>query len=214
MKNLPAVLIAADDREWSSGVIDHLQKMENVRLEIKRLERGDYIVDGRIVVERKSLIDFVTSIKDGRLFKQAHRLAISSFQPVFVLEGTAADLVLTQMRREAIQGALTTLAIQFSIPILRSKGPGETAQLLVYAARQACVARERVLYSRHKRPGRKRRQQLLMLQAIPGIGAGKASSLLEDFHNIHTIVNAESQRLAEVRGIGLRMADRIYRSFR
>jgi DNA excision repair protein ERCC-4 len=204
MKNSCLVLITTDDREWSSGVIDHLQKMENIRLDIKRLERGDYVIDGRIVVERKSFIDFVASIKDGRLFKHAHRLTISSLQPVFVLEGTAGDLALTQMRREAIQGALITLAIQFSIPILRSKSPWETAQLLVYAARQVSMGGERILYSRHKRSCRKRRQQLMMLQSIPGIGAGKASSLLGYFQNIHNVVNAESQRLA----------DKIYHSFR
>jgi DNA excision repair protein ERCC-4 len=43
----------------------------------RHLAMGDYLIDERILVERKTLPDLAASIKDGRLFAQAKRLAKS-----------------------------------------------------------------------------------------------------------------------------------------
>jgi Fanconi anemia group M protein len=83
------IKITADDRECKSGVIKALGKIENVDVDIRRLSLGDYQIGDRVIVERKTLKDFAISIIDGRLFKQAIRLANSSFIGVLILEGTA-----------------------------------------------------------------------------------------------------------------------------
>ena len=79
MTAINPINIIADDREPDS-VINQLNAYDNIKLIKQRLAIGDYEIDGRLLVERKTLQDLVASIKDGRLFKQAYRLANSPLQ--------------------------------------------------------------------------------------------------------------------------------------
>ena len=67
-KNEDRITVIADDREIKSEVIHFLLEMKNVSVAIKRLSLGDYLVDNRLLFERKTLNDFALSIIDGRLF--------------------------------------------------------------------------------------------------------------------------------------------------
>jgi ERCC4-type nuclease len=153
------VHVVADDREDGSGVPAALAEREDVTLAGDRLSVGDYLVDDWLRVERKTLPDLAGSIADGRLFRQASRLVSASQRAVVILEGTAHDLADSDMRREAIQGALLTLTLKLDVSLLRAKTPDETARLLVYAAR---------------RPSGKRKTQLYVLQGLPGVGPTRA----------------------------------------
>ena len=88
LKNDHAVDIIADDREQKSDVIQFLSVIEHVNVSIRRLSIGDYRIDNRLIVERKTLRDFATSIIDGRLFKQTICLANSNLMGVLIIEGT------------------------------------------------------------------------------------------------------------------------------
>ena len=76
--------ITADDREQKSDVIKFLSAIEHANVRIRRLSVGDYRIDHRLIVERKTLKDFAISIIDGRLFKQAIRLANSNLMGVMI----------------------------------------------------------------------------------------------------------------------------------
>ena len=130
-----AIHIIADDRERKGSVIQILRDMEEVVVQIDRLSTGDYFADHILVFERKTLKDFASSIIDGRLFRQMTRLAKSTFKGVLILEGTGRELSEMGVRREALQGALINTSLILGIPVLRSKGPFETAKLIVYATR-------------------------------------------------------------------------------
>ena len=71
----PSLHVVADDRETGSGVIEALAVKDDVSLTVTRLSLGDYRVDDELCVERKTLPDLAGSIADGRLFRQASRLA-------------------------------------------------------------------------------------------------------------------------------------------
>ncbi len=66
------ISIIADDRE-PNDIIKSLTERPDVDITIKRLSVGDYLVDNRLLFERKTIHDFAISIIDGRLFKQAGR---------------------------------------------------------------------------------------------------------------------------------------------
>ena len=66
----PQTTIIADNREVSSITVQTLQNMAQVDLVIYHLKVGDYLVNHHVLFERKTLTDFVASIKDGRLFLQ------------------------------------------------------------------------------------------------------------------------------------------------
>lgn len=72
--HIPLVI---DDRERAGPLPAVLAQAGVFDMEIRRLAVGDYLVDGRLLFERKTLPDLALSIKDGRLFGQALRLAAS-----------------------------------------------------------------------------------------------------------------------------------------
>ena len=194
--------IAIDDREQSSGVPQALVAMENVTAVIRRLPLGDYEVDGRLLIERKTLPDFAVSVIDGRLFSQMTRLAKSPLKGVLILEGRSRDLHDTGIRREALQGALVTTSLILGIPVLRSLNPGETAQLIIFAARQLKFAAAGGLSRPGYRPKGKRKRQLYILQSLPGVGPARATRLLDHFGSVQKVLNASVESIAGVEGIG------------
>jgi DNA excision repair protein ERCC-4 len=209
LKNNSPINIIADDREHKSEVIKSLMDIENVEVCIRRLPMGDYQVENRVIVERKTLKDFAVSIIDGRLFKQMIRLANSTFTGVLILEGTAIDTVDVGMTREAIQGALITVSIILGIPVLRSKAPSETARLIVYIGRQIESLAGGGMQRHGYRPKTKRKRQLFILQGLPGVGPERAGRLLDNFGNVEAAISASSRELQTVDGIGKSIADKI-----
>ena len=209
LKNNLPIHIIADDRECKSEVIASLLQIENVEVHIRRLSMGDYHIDNRLTVERKTLKDFAISIIDGRFFKQANHLATSNSKGVLILEGTSGDIADLGMSREAMQGALITVSLILGIPVLRSKDPSETTRLIVYIARQIeSIARGGI--QRHGyRPKTKRKRQLFILQGLPGVGPERAERLLARFGSVETAISAGTNELQSVDGIGKSIADKI-----
>jgi len=204
--------VVVDDREAGSEVVHALREMDGLEVEVRRLGLGDYCVNGILLIERKTLGDLASSIKDGRLFQQACRLASSPIRSAVILEGTAADLIRSRMRREAIQGALISLTIVLGIPVLRSRDAIESAQLMLCAARQICAISSRGYSRRGKRPKGRRKLQLHILQGLPGVGPGRAARLIETFGSVEAVVAATEAQLAEIQGIGIETAQAIRES--
>jgi ERCC4-type nuclease len=209
LNNHLPIHIIADDREHKSEVIQSLLQIENVDLTIQRLFIGDYHIDNRLIVERKTLKDFAISIIDGRLFKQMIRLANSKSESVLILEGTAGNIADLGMTREAMQGALITVSLILGIPVLRSKDPSETARLMVYIARQIeSIARGG--FQRHGyKPKNNRKRQLFILQGLPGVGPERAERLLARFGSVEAVISASSSQLQSVDGVGKNIANKI-----
>lgn len=201
---MSSIQIIADDRESQSPVIDALRRLNRAEVTVRRLALGDYLLDERLLFERKTLHDLAVSLKDGRLFEQGVRLAASPLHKVIILEGRARDLAESGMRREALQGALISLTLFLGIPLLRSTDADESARLMLYAARQFDhIARQMPLrLFKGKRPKGKRKTQLLILQAFPGIGPNVAHNLLEQFGSVEAVLAADEQALLGVAGIG------------
>jgi len=206
--NVP-INITADDREHKNEVIKSLMGIENVEVCIRRLSMGDYQVENRLIVERKTLKDFALSIIDGRLFKQMIRIANSTFTGVLILEGTAIDTVDLGITREAMQGALITVSLILGIPVLRSKDPSETARLIVYIGRQIESMTRGGVQRHGYRPKDERKRQIFILQGLPGVGPERAGRLLDSFGSVEAAISASSSELQSVDGIGKSIADKI-----
>jgi ERCC4-type nuclease len=201
------VSIVADDRERHGAVLSALQEMPDVELRIERLKTGDYLVDDQCVFERKTLTDFAASVLDGRLFRQSVRLARASPFAALILEGRASDLSECRVSREALQGAMVSLSLVYHLPVLRSVDAFETARLLLYAASQM-RRRDEACGGIHfgRRPKSRKRRQLRVLQALPGLGPEKAARLLEAFGTVEAVMTADADALQAVTGIGPKTA--------
>ena len=208
-KNDHTVSITADDREQKSDVIQFLSVIEHVNVSIRRLSIGDYQIDNRLIVERKTLRDFAISIIDGRLFKQTIRLANSNLMGVLIIEGTNRDTADLGITREAMQGALITVSMVLGIPVLRAIDAAETAKLLVFMTRQINHLANDGIQRHGYRPKNKRRRQVFILQGLPGIGYERAVRLLDTFGSVEGVISASSEKLQMVEGIGKKIADKI-----
>jgi len=201
--------IVVDDRETRCGIVEILESIESVSVTVKRLTCGDYEIDGKLLFERKTLIDLATSVKDGRIFKQGCKLAQTDKRGIIILEGTGNDLSSGGMRREAIQGALITLTVFLGIPLLRSRNLQETANLMLYTARQNQSIASGALHRHGIRPRGKRKTQLHILQGLPGIGPERALTLLDRFGSVEAVLTASAEELVMIKGIGKHTAESI-----
>lgn len=208
-----SIRIKADDRERRSGLLEILQNTDNVEVHVERLVVGDYEVNEQLLVERKTLLDLVTSIKTGRLFAQLYRLVQTNRPCALLLEGTSADLEHSGMRREAIQGAMMQITLFMQIPVLRAMDAAESAYLLLLAARQLhALGAHRAKSPKRYQPTRitrKEKQQLFFLQGLPGVGLTRARLLLEKFGNVREVLAASERELRQVPGVGKSTARQI-----
>src|SRR5574340_515748 len=119
-----------DERERKSGIPDLLKKV-GVKVELKNLPIGDYIVASETVVERKSIHDFISSVFDGRLFDQCNRLKEHYENPAIIVEGNIDEIDKITENPLVFYGAISAVALDFKIPVVPTPNASSTAKLLV-----------------------------------------------------------------------------------
>lgn len=214
MENKAPINVIMDHREINENIKKALLREPDITLEICTLKTGDFFINNSLLIERKTFRDLVSSIKDGRIFRQASRLTSSANHTLIILEGTSQDMKTTTMKREAIQGALICLSVKFRIPVLRSISPEETVRLMINSYRQIANDDAPGKHLPYRPVTSKRsnklKQQVFILQGLPGIGPAKAKMLLDKFGTIQAIFSASISDLKEVEGVGKYTAEKIY----
>lgn len=200
------IVIHADDRE--NKVMKALTKRD-VTVRSHRLDIGDFIVSDRTVVERKEAEDFVASIIDDRLFPQLQAMSDEFDRPVLLIEGT--DLYRHRdVHPNAIRGALSSIALEFDIPIMWSSGIDDTADMLVALARREQEEQDRKATVRGDRnPKTERELQEYIVAGLPDVSKTLAERLLEEFGTVAEVFAASETDLQAVEGIGEGKAERI-----
>lgn len=199
--------IVVDERERKSGIPD-LLKAVGVNLEIKTLPIGDYIVAPETVVERKTISDLISSIFDGRLFDQCDRLKEHFAYPIILMEGNVDTVEQIVENPFVFYGALSTLAIDFKIPIIPTPNAAHTAKLLIAMCSRKEITKGPYL-KKIKKSNNLQRQQLSVLCSLPGVGEILAARMLERFGSPAKTLNASFADLAKVPGLGEARAKKI-----
>ena len=185
---------------------------EDVEVGRERLRVGDYVVGDRFCFERKRVDDFMSSLVDGRLFRQAEALRKGDLRPVLILEGNAEPIDQRGVSRESLQGALIALTLGFDLPLIRTFGEVETGRVLLYTGRQLWRRQTERTFRWGGRNRRGRRgKQLQILQSFPGVGPDRAVSLLDAFGSLKNLANAEVKVLCTVKGVGEETARKIWK---
>ena len=204
-EELPVVF--ADTREGNSKVIRHLSEME-IDVKVQAMAVGDYQVSDEVVIERKTAKDFVDSIVDKRLFKQARSLMEEFKRPLIILEGD--DLYNGMINPNAIRGSIASIALDFGISIIPTRNAQDTAAMIKrIAIREQSGEKTPIQIRTDKKPVNLWEQQLLIIESLPNIGPVNAKNLLEHFGTVANIINASESQLQEVEGIGKKTAANI-----
>ena len=104
---------------------------------------------------------------------------------------------------------LATVTVFFHIPVLHTHSPKQTAQTLLYAAKQRRSFNTDALTRHGRRPKRKLALQSHILQGLPDIGPKRARVLLERFGTVEAVMKAGTEQLEEIEGIGRLRAQKI-----
>ena len=208
------VLLEIDHRELSPGKEDILASYGDCfDMRFTHLPVGDYVVNKNIIIERKTLTDFIASIKEGRIFRQAYSIAGLKKHAVIILEGRSYTIADSNMKREAIMGVLVHLSVVLRIPVIRSIDFKETLYLIKSIAKQisnnSAINKVYTPQKKIKRSGIMNTQKIKLLQMIPGLGTVKAVALLEEYGTIKKLAHAKPSDLIKVKGIGRRLAENI-----
>ncbi|HXX05804.1 MAG TPA: ERCC4 domain-containing protein [Candidatus Bathyarchaeia archaeon] len=199
--------IVVDERERKSGIPDLLKGI-GVKVELKNLPIGDYIVASETVVERKSIYDFISSVFDGRLFDQCNRLKEHYDNPAIIIEGNIDEIDKITENPLVFYGAISSVVLDFKIPVIPTPNASSTAKLLVaMCARQGQM--KGPFLKKIKKSGNINNQQLSILCSLPGVGEKLATRMLEKFGSPNNSLNASVADLAKIQGMGDARAQKI-----
>jgi Fanconi anemia group M protein len=201
------VTIYVDHREKSSGVVKELVSL-GVNVDLKTLKVGDYLLSDVAVVEYKTVSDFVDSIIDGRLLGQLKDL-VSYKKPILVIEGTEDIYSQRNIHPNAIRGMFSTISVSYRIPILFTKNPKDTANLLFIIARREQDPNKKDFQMHQAKPLTLKEQQEYVVSSLPGIGSSLAPFLLKQFKTLKRLFNSSEKEMEKVEQIGKKKASAI-----
>jgi len=205
------VEIVADQRELDSTIARDLSTRDGIETRLETLAVGDYVLSDRVVVERKTVADFLDTLTGGdrSLFEQLGDAIRNYSRPVVVVEGE--DLYgQRNVHPKAIHGALASLAVDFGASVMQTAGEAETADLLeVIATREQQREDREVSVHGEKQSKTLTEQQEYTVASIAEVGPVTARALLSELGSVEAVMTADQESLEEVEGVGPVTAERI-----
>lgn len=194
--------IIADYREKNSLVISELINL-GIDIETKELKVADYLIAGT-AVERKTVSDFINSMKNGRLVNQLEELRQYESR-LLVVEGVDEQELYSDdssednigMHPNSIRGFLLSILLNYKVPIIFTKNYEDTAKFLAVLCKKK--PRE-ISLNIKKRAHNQKEQSQYVLESFPGIGPKTARKLLKKFRAIKDMINAPEEDIKKVIG--------------
>jgi ERCC4-related helicase/ERCC4-type nuclease len=206
-----AVEVVVDQRELDAAIARDLSLRDGIETRLETLAVGDYVLSDRVVVERKTVADFLETLTGGdrSLFEQVGDAARNYGRPVVVIEGDGL-YDRRSVHPKAIHGALASLAVDFGASILRTADEQETADLLaVLASREQEDGDRSVSVHGEKQSRTLAEQQEYVVAAIAEVGPVTARSLLDELGSVEAVMSADCDTLMTAEGVGEVTAKRI-----
>ncbi|MEM2934209.1 MAG: helix-hairpin-helix domain-containing protein [Halobacteria archaeon] len=204
----------------------------HVEFEIKLLPAGDLwiVKDGELIlVERKTIADFVASLRNNRLWEQLLRLSscieISGCKIkrcLLVLEGKFEEYVQDYYEDSklwaSIMGALLEVLFVYNTPVLLAENDEALKALFKILIKRELQGKNEQSpkarwYHREAVNLPVKDSRVIALAAIPLIGEVMARNLLAHFGSLEKIARASIEELQGVKGIGKARAAKIYEVF-
>lgn len=185
--SLPKIII--DFREKNSLVPSEISKL-NFEIEFRELKIGDYLIKNTII-ERKTVLDLISSIINKRIFKQLEEIKQYP-NHLLLIEGNFENL-----NDNRIKGFLLSCALKFQVPIIFSKNEEDTANYIRLLANK----KEKPISIYPKKKSNSPNQELeIILESFPKIGPSTSKKLLNKFGSIKEIINSKEEDLKEILG--------------
>jgi Fanconi anemia group M protein len=197
------IVVVCDYRERETTEL--LEKLGTI-VNKRNLEVGDFVCSQRVVIERKTHSDFISSIIDGRVFDQAKNLKDNFENPVIIIEGYSTR----EINENAFKAAIATLVVDYRISLINTKNPLDTAQTIYWIAKKEQEeTKHKLAFKIGKKPEDAKKMKEFIASGIPGISTVLSKRLLEHFGSVEKIFVAKEEDLRAVKGIGEKLAKKI-----
>ena len=197
--------------------------------EITNLPVGDILISSAeegVLIERKSAMDFIESMKNNRLWEQLRRMQTSevwsvkiSRRALLICGLLTPALIESRIKWNNVMGAFMEIQFNYGIPIFHAEDENalkEFLRILVKREKESKNSGEiKKLWARIP-PHREMSEEewrIYVLSSLPFIGETIAKKLLKKFGSIEKIARASIVELKKVEGIGDKKARKIYRIF-
>jgi ERCC4-type nuclease len=181
-------------------------------------EKREYAVkEGALIIERKSIKDLEASILDGRYREQRGRILAfcqeNKAQPVYILEGALSSAT-GRLQKKAIMKFINRLVLRYQIAVLHTDSVQETAELVEALIEQwmddpTALKRTTELVKVSdgihikKKVNSAEQFAVTCLAQCPGVSVKMAEALLQTFHTMKGVMDAEQKEI-EVVKVGTR----------
>jgi ERCC4-type nuclease len=192
------------------GIQEHIEENEEKKEE--KEERRD-VKEGALIIERKSIRDLEASILDGRYREQRGRILAfcqeNKAQPVYILEGSLSSAT-GRLQKKAIMKFINRLILRYQIAVLHTDSVQETAELIQSLIEQwtedpAALKRTTELVKVsdgihiQKKANSAEQFAVTCLAQCPGVSVKMAEALLQTFHSIKGVMDAEQKEIELVK---------------
>jgi len=219
------MLIKIDVRETSLHMecLKLISNYENVKLVVENLPIGDVIIcndDGSelVIIERKTLNDLASSIKDGRYIEQSYRLTgseIPNHNIFYLVEGVLKyyNSQKARLERKSLLSSFISISYYKGFSIHRTDDTTESAEwILAYAnklqkekKKQPYYNRENAINSTSEKTNTqydyvnvvskvkkdnitKENIGAIMLMQIPNVSSSIAIAVMEKYTNLYNLI--------------------------
>lgn len=188
-----------------------IEKFPNCRLETSNLPLGDIIIcddtgNEMIIIERKTLNDLASSIKDGRYSEQSFRLTNSSIHNhniFYLIEGNLHSYKTSRnITKETLVSAMTSLSYTKGFSLYRSLDTCESALWILQTADKLSRIKEPCYYANahlpcdyHSVTKRVKKNNItpenihaIMLAQIPNVSTISAAAIMQEYKTTERLI--------------------------
>lgn len=205
---------------------------------VKQLPVGDIwigtndqgIIEGGLIIERKSIRDLEASILDGRYKEQRGRILSfcqeNKSQPMYILEGSLASGT-GRLQKKALMKFIHRLIFHYQIPVMQTQSVQETAELVQTLMEQwkddptslkrtteLVKVTDGIHVQKKANAADPTQFAISCLAQCPGVSVKMAEQLVQTFVSLQGILNATALELEVVkvgaRKVGPVVSKRLY----
>ena len=205
--------VVIDSREASKQkyIVRSLSKaLDNI--EIAPLPVGDYLICKTLLVERKTVQDFVGSLRTGRIRQQLTQLKeLENLDKCILIEGWLGLVEkYSRFNISAVARFIDTIIFNYKIPVIQLPNKHWTVSWLIAKAKSLQEPKHRTLPLVMRRKNTPEQAILAILQSFPSISSERSRVIISSglYKNLCDFIN-HPERLQQIKGIGGKTMERV-----
>jgi len=176
-------MLTIDSREPAKVRADvkaKVQALMDVDVQVETLPVGDYCWDNEIIIERKTVCDYISSVKDGRIFTQCADMDQYSKSYVFIVgkfDKARYCKPAPQLTSNQRIGSMCSLLAKTTTKILPVDSPAQFAVALVKIREKHHSLDKTFLVERHSKTINRIDPNFGMYLSLDGVGMSTAKKI-------------------------------------